>query len=466
MARSRPELPGESETVPRTTSHRCARGPPRARGSVAPMALAPRARRLCASGVDPLSDGRLRVRARAARARGRRARSAAPPSTRAPRQMSRLRRQELPARAHARVRPAVPAGVGHRERHVDARRQRRLRADGARAAAHARRPCPARLYLAYVLPYASYHEARANWRPLLYAKHRDAVRASRGRGRADARRTTRARARRAQRLPQLERQRVAGQRARRADAADGGRSSGPRAPRPPVVAPLDFVARRARRLSLAPRRTKPPAPALPRKVRLRLVLGVGDVRDVLAARAVGVPARQAGRRAGTRSSPGRLPRGSGRQRGRSLCCARRRRRASGGGSPNNHNWVEWWDSARAAWVHTNVRALRTRGRARACAPTSAPRRAAGARGRRRVRERGGRPGRGDARPRDLRDDVGRRGRTGRRVGPARATLLDAATLRLSDGADASPLVWANQLRNALGQPLKDTGLRLINRTDT
>ena len=37
---------------------------------------------------------------------------------------------------------------------------------------------PARLYLAYVLPYASYHEARANWRPLLYAKHRDAVSAS------------------------------------------------------------------------------------------------------------------------------------------------------------------------------------------------------------------------------------------------------------------------------------------------
>ena len=34
------------------------------------------------------------------------------------------------------------------------------------------------LYLAYVLPYASYHEARANWRPLLYAKMRGLVNAN------------------------------------------------------------------------------------------------------------------------------------------------------------------------------------------------------------------------------------------------------------------------------------------------
>ena len=45
-------------------------------------------------------------------------------------------------------------------------------------------------------------------------------------------------------------------------------------------------------------------------------------------------------------------------------------------------------------------------------------------------------------------------------------IIDAASLKLSDGTDASPLVWANQLRNALGQPLKSTGLRIINRTET
>ena len=44
-------------------------------------------------------------------------------------------------------------------------------------------------------------------------------------------------------------------------------------------------------------------------------------------------------------------------------------------------------------------------------------------------------------------------------------IIDAASLALSDGTDVSPLVWANQLRNALGEPLKDTGLRLVNRTD-
>ena len=48
---------------------------------------------------------------------------------------------------------------------------------------------------AYLLPYASYHEARTNWRPLLYAKHFRFVacgargaRASAGRGGVVARR--------------------------------------------------------------------------------------------------------------------------------------------------------------------------------------------------------------------------------------------------------------------------------------
>ena len=40
----------------------------------------------------------------------------------------------------------------------------------------ARVPIP--LYLAYVLPYASYHEARSNWRPLLFAKLQSLVNSS------------------------------------------------------------------------------------------------------------------------------------------------------------------------------------------------------------------------------------------------------------------------------------------------
>lgn len=43
-------------------------------------------------------------------------------------------------------------------------------------------------------------------------------------------------------------------------------------------------------------------------------------------------------------------------------------------------------------------------------------------------------------------------------------VLDAANLRLTDGSEVSPLPWASQLTSPLGVPLKNDGLRLVNRT--
>merc|ERR1740121_739138 len=45
-------------------------------------------------------------------------------------------------------------------------------------------------------------------------------------------------------------------------------------------------------------------------------------------------------------------------------------------------------------------------------------------------------------------------------------VLNVATdLQLSNGAFVSPLVWSPNLRSPLGRPLKDVGLRVVNRTE-
>ena len=44
-------------------------------------------------------------------------------------------------------------------------------------------------------------------------------------------------------------------------------------------------------------------------------------------------------------------------------------------------------------------------------------------------------------------------------------VVDVADLRLSSGEEVSPLVWSPKLSTPLsGQPLKDVGLRVVNRT--
>ena len=311
---------------------------------------------------------------------------------------------------------------------------------------------PARLYLAYVLPYASYHEARANWRPLLYAKHRDAVSASAA---AAAPNPSTADAGAARGAPNRFRNGSgnAWPGARAAPRAPrAGRSSGPRAPRRPSWRRwTSSRAEGATALAGAARTKLTPAPALPRKVRLRLVLGVGDVRDVLAAR--GRRARAPGRHAvlelGLRRD--RLPRARGRQRERLAVLARRRRRDERRRLPEQPQLGRVVGlGARGVGAHERA-AVVGRGRH---GPVRQLQRREGLRlrGIRRVRERRRRAGRGDARPRDLRDDVGRRRRRGRRVGPAgdaarrRDARLGPADARRSCGRTSCATRSANRSR--------------------
>ena len=43
-------------------------------------------------------------------------------------------------------------------------------------------------------------------------------------------------------------------------------------------------------------------------------------------------------------------------------------------------------------------------------------------------------------------------------------ILDVKDLRLSDGEPGSPLVWSPLLSSPLGEPLRNVGLRVVNRT--
>ena len=43
-------------------------------------------------------------------------------------------------------------------------------------------------------------------------------------------------------------------------------------------------------------------------------------------------------------------------------------------------------------------------------------------------------------------------------------VVDAGTMTLTDGTAVSPLVWAPKLQSPLGTPLKNIGLRFVNRT--
>ena len=44
-------------------------------------------------------------------------------------------------------------------------------------------------------------------------------------------------------------------------------------------------------------------------------------------------------------------------------------------------------------------------------------------------------------------------------------VIDVADLKLSNGEAVSPLVWSPVLTSPMGKPMKDVGLRVVNRTD-
>ena len=300
---------------------------------------------------------------------------------------------------------------------------------------------PLQVKLAYVLPYASYHEARSNWRPLFFAKFfpivANATNVSEALGRLVA---------------PNEFTRWAGHYWAGSDAQPPASGAGytiewGSSTAPPVVAPLDLVA-----------------------------WGYGSCSAwatmlSYVARAVGVPARQAGTPCWNSVGGGGVD-----YRGRaatnpnvSLCWAGGSAdRGHGGGFLNNHNWAEVWlpgpeRGAGGEWQHINVPPASKapdQGLCGAFDPAHGCGFDAGAPAGHECD--GVRGGPGAAMADHEIFAVTWAAETGAHEG---GPVVDVAGLALSDGTAASPLVWSPRLSSPLGEPLRSVGLRVVNRTD-
>jgi hypothetical protein len=291
--------------------------------------------------------------------------------------------------------------------------------------------------LAYVLPYAAYHEARQNWRPLLFAKFFAAA--------ASAPTVAAA-------VQELISPNVflnwTGNSWPSSPAPPAGVSyqlHWESSTNPPVIAPLEFVA-----------------------------YGYGSCTawaTLLAytLRALGVPARQAGTPCWNSQLGGVDFRGlAATNKNVSLCWhGGSATRGHGGNFLNNHNWVEFYDPDTKAWRFVNVPPGTKTPDAGLCGDSfdgtkgcgfnvSAP---AG-------RECDGVSGGPGAAMRDH-EILAATWSKGDEPGAAAlegGAVVDAAQYRLSSGELVSPLVWAPGLTDAFGEPLRNTGLRFVNRT--
>lgn len=282
------------------------------------------------------------------------------------------------------------------------------------------------LKLAYLLPYAAYHEARTNWRPLLFAKHVNLTWGA----------TTTAQAVGRLIAPNvfLNWTGLSWDGAPR-PAGPGLELEWQSSTNPPVVGPFEFAAS-----------------------------GYGScsawatlLTSIL--KAVGIPARQAGTPCWDGGDFAGLAMAN---RNVTLCWHGGDGQTVGGGWLYNHNWVEFWDDQLHDWVFINVPPQTKDANTGLCSFSS---------------EHGcdwdegtgcaqvwGHGGPGAASqdhdifaaswswPGELSPELDG------------GTVIDSAQLTLSDGTPVSPLVWAPGLTSPLGQPLKDSGLRFVNRT--
>ncbi|CAE8689458.1 unnamed protein product [Polarella glacialis] len=277
---------------------------------------------------------------------------------------------------------------------------------------------PAKVLFAYLLPYATYHESRSNWRPLFFAKYFAlAAHATSSREVLD---TLIGDGTRLMNWTAFQWKDFPGK------SAGNTYELGPFASgtAPPVVSPTDFLA-----------------------------YGYGSCTawaKFLAStlKALGVPAREVGSPcwntgefAGLATSNPNV----------SMCWQGGIPGAVAGGTYlNNHNWVEYWDNSAGAWHFVDVATSSDAETTWFCgqyddgcecsspagkamqdheilAPTWSP----------------------------MGDDPELNG------GP----VLDVGSgLRLSTGEGVSPMVWSPRLASPLGVPLKDVGLRVVNRT--
>lgn len=274
---------------------------------------------------------------------------------------------------------------------------------------------PLKVILSYLLPYASYHEQRVNWRPLFFAKYAEASEGvTSSRGVIDA----------------LISNDISMMNWTKYNRTGRGNPTnkyflGPFASgsAPPVIGVFDFTA-----------------------------YGYGSCTAWAtflssALKAVGVPARQVGSpcwNTGNFSGSALL------NPNVSHCWSGGRPGGpSGGPYLNNHNWVEYWDNVAGFWRFLDVATTSSAENTWFC----------------------GQYDRGC----ECSSNAGKAERdheilavTWSPVGGSEeydgGEVLNMADLQLSTGESVSPLVWSPKLQSPLGHALKNVGLRSVNRT--
>lgn len=315
--------------------------------------------------------------------------------------------------------------------------------------------------LAYLLPYAAYHEARQNWRPLLFAKFFAEV----------ERAPTVADAVQALIAPNVFTNWTGHAWADAPPPPPGAdyQLHWSSSTNPPVVAPLDFVAYGygsctawATLLAYAAQfcrnyRAIHRNALTPFFRRLRYTL-----------RAVGVPARQAGTPCWNSEYSGVDYRGLASENENVRLCwhGGSAARGHGGGFLNNHNWVEYYDPADSAWHFVNVPPGTKAPDAGLCGDDFSAARGCGFNASAPPgTECDGVSGGPGAAMRDHEIFAATWSAEGEGDAIDGGPVVDGGALRLSSGEPASPLVWAPALRSPLGEPLKGVGLRFVNRTE-
>lgn len=275
---------------------------------------------------------------------------------------------------------------------------------------------PMEVVYPYFLPYASYHEARTNWRPPFFAKFFRLVE-----GLKTSQEVVDALITENVRLMNWTAFRWPGY----SGKSIGSYELGPFASgsTPPVVAPADF-----------------------------LTYGYGSCTAwakflANALRSVGVPAREVGSPCWNTGIFAGL---ATQNPNVSQCWHGGTREVSGSQYLNNHNWVEYWDNVQQTWRFLDVATSSSSEDTWFC----------------KKYQQGC----------DCSSNAGSAMQDHDILAPTWSVSGDesihggpivdvGSSLRLSTGEAVSPLVWSPHLTSPLGLPLKDVGLRVVNRTD-
>lgn len=278
---------------------------------------------------------------------------------------------------------------------------------------------PLEVRLGYLLPYAAFHEARANWRPIFFAKFF---------GLAQGLTSTREMV--TQLIQSTEFMNWTGHYwgdSPRTAADDASyKVVWSSSTNPPVVAPFDMIA-----------------------------YGYGSCTAwstflTSALKSVGVPARQAG-------SPcwntGQFQGLASENPNVTECWTGGPPGNTGGAFLNNHNWVEWWDNEVQDWSFMDV------------PPGNAPSRDTWWCGSYTPEGGCSCSSNGGSAMRDHPVVSATWDLVGEGATVNGGEVLNIAELQLSNGQRASPLSWAPNLASPLGRRLADVGLRMVNRTE-